>query len=178
MRNHSHELSNSSFSSTRPIVSNFPKDNDHIDIPIQKHNPGGHTYDSDCGISNYPKGNNHLEHIAGLTYSPEENVSAQQVNNHIVTSIAQDHNPSFCSNEISLSSCIPILDSSQSPSILTSKATFPLLDNDHPMLTRATTGKSKPKAYISHTESEPTSGKKVVNKPEWAKAMRDEFNAL
>lgn len=46
------------------------------------------------------------------------------------------------------------------------------------MLTRSKTGKSKPKAYMVHTESEPTSTKQTLNKPEWAMAMRNESNAL
>lgn len=46
------------------------------------------------------------------------------------------------------------------------------------MLTRAKTGKSKPKAFIVHTKSEPTNVKQALTKPEGVKAMRDEFHAL
>lgn len=73
--NHTHEFSSSSLSSTRPIVSIYPKDNDQTNVPIQNNSSEGHTSDSGFGISNYPEDNNNYEHIVGLTHTPEENVS-------------------------------------------------------------------------------------------------------
>ncbi|KAI5401088.1 hypothetical protein KIW84_065792 [Lathyrus oleraceus] len=67
---------------------------------------------------------------------------------------------------------------SPSPPIPSSKPIESLLENAHHMLTRAKTGHSKPKAYILHTEPEPISVKQALLQLEWAKAMRNEFNAL
>ncbi|KAI5390968.1 hypothetical protein KIW84_076001 [Lathyrus oleraceus] len=76
--NHSHELSNSSFSSTTPIVFSYPKDNTHIELSIQNNNPEGHIYDSNWGLSNYPEGSNQLEYLTSSAHNPEENVCEQQ----------------------------------------------------------------------------------------------------
>lgn len=68
--NHTHELSSSSLSSIRPIVYIYPKDNNHINIPIQNNSPEGHTSDSDFGISSYPADNTNSKHITSLTHTP------------------------------------------------------------------------------------------------------------
>lgn len=169
--NHSYELSNSSFSSTTPTVFSYPKDNTHIELSIQNNNPEGHIYDSNWGLSNYPEGSNQLEYLTSSTYNPEESVSEQQTN-------TQEPNTTFCSNETSLSSCIPISYSSHFSSIFTNKPNVPLLENDHPMRTKAKTGHSKPKAYIDYTKSKATSVKQALLKPEWIKGIREDFNAL
>lgn len=46
------------------------------------------------------------------------------------------------------------------------------------MLTRAKTGKSKPKAFVAPTESEPTSVKQSLSQPAWSNAMKAEYKAL
>lgn len=73
----------------------------------------------------------------------------------------QEPSTTFSSNGLTLSSGIPIFESSHSPSIATSKTHAPLLENNHPMLTRAKTNKSKPKEFMVLTESEQTSVKQV-----------------
>ncbi|KAI5406869.1 hypothetical protein KIW84_053222 [Lathyrus oleraceus] len=97
---------------------------------------------------------------------------------HKETITVQDLNTTLCSNEISLSTCILISDSSYSPSILTSKPIVPFLENNQPMITKSKNGKSKPKVYMAHTKSKPTSIKQALNKPKWEMAIRNEFNAL
>lgn len=59
----------------------------------------------------------------------------------------QDLSTTFFYNELTLSSYIPIYQSSQSPFTGTSIPITPLLENNHPMMARAKTGESKHKVF-------------------------------
>ncbi|CAI8618134.1 unnamed protein product [Vicia faba] len=108
-------------------------------------------------------------------------IDSNQKNSPLDIELSPSHNitsppkNSFCSNELTISSCIPILDFSQSLTIVSSKPLVSPTKNSHPMLTRSKTGHSKPKAFIAQTESERTSFKQALLKPSLDKAMQDEI---
>lgn len=121
--------------STRSDISNYPKDNGASQVPNTIH---------------IPEGNNNNELQSSAPLEP------------IVTNII---NLTSYSNELTISSPILMSSSSNSPSITSHKPHVHLLVNDHPMLNRAKTDRSKPKAFVAHIEYEPTSAKQALTKP-------------
>lgn len=129
------------------------------------------------GISHYPNDNQHV-HVSNHFYNLEGNEHGQQPSSNRGPSSNKELSSHSYSNELSLSYTILMFGSFISPSIQTSNPTAPLWKNSHAMLTRAINGKSKPKIFVSHIKSEPTSAKQALTKPEWAQAMQTKFKPL
>lgn len=51
-----------------------------------------------------------------------------------------------------------------------------LLQNTHPMLTRANTGKLRPKVFL--VQIDPATIKQELSRPEWVKAMKYDYESL
>lgn len=65
---------------------------------------------------------------------------------------------------------------SLSPSFHSQATQTPRVHNDHPMLTRAKTGNSKPKIFLTYTE--PSTIKQGLSQAHWFEAKKVEYESL
>lgn len=142
----------------RPGVSHYPENNESASKYNKFNNPEDNEPSPGPGVSRYPK-DNESTRVYNKVHNPEVNEPKHHYSLNKESSAKKELSSTFCSNELALSSSIPMYASSNSPSVIRSKPTASLLQNSHPMLTRVKIGKSKPKFFVAHTEFEPTSVK-------------------
>lgn len=122
---------NSTFSIQDPSVSYYPEDNNHRNTSNTYHVPINNTY-----IPNHPTASyledSRVTNILSDTNPPHPITLSPKIHH-----INQDTSLSPKSNDPTLSSCIPLSTSSNSPSLRSSQSPTNLLVNDHLMLTRA-----------------------------------------